>query len=286
MPKPNFFIVGAPKCGTTAWTRYLGSHPDVFISTPKEPHFFNHDMPGYRWFFDPAEYLSLFAAADGAKIVGEASVQYLYSTAAAGAIRDFNPDAKILILLRGQDEFLPSYHNQLVFNDDEIVTDFARAWRMSGARDASNVGQFCREIRLLDYKAVGRFSEQIERYRQCFPARQIRILHFGEWTRAPREAYLGTLRFLGLDDDGRNDFPPVNEAQSRRLNSVARLLRSPPAFLLWAMRAVRALSGPTGLGARLLEINKRGGYASSAPDTLKAEIRAYYRLDNEKVRGL
>jgi hypothetical protein len=35
--KPNFFIVGAPKCGTTALSEYLRSHPDVFFSSPKEP---------------------------------------------------------------------------------------------------------------------------------------------------------------------------------------------------------------------------------------------------------
>jgi hypothetical protein len=40
MSLPDFIIGGAPKCGTTALFEYLNQHPQVFTSTPKEPHFF------------------------------------------------------------------------------------------------------------------------------------------------------------------------------------------------------------------------------------------------------
>jgi len=40
MPKPNFFIVGAPRCGTTALSEYLRGHPNVFMCHPKEPFYF------------------------------------------------------------------------------------------------------------------------------------------------------------------------------------------------------------------------------------------------------
>jgi hypothetical protein len=43
-PRPQFFIVGAPKCGTTAMCHYLSQHPEIFISTPKEPHFFDTEL--------------------------------------------------------------------------------------------------------------------------------------------------------------------------------------------------------------------------------------------------
>lgn len=46
---PNFFIVGAPKCGTTAWATYLSNHPDIFVPKAKEPHFFTTDHANYRW---------------------------------------------------------------------------------------------------------------------------------------------------------------------------------------------------------------------------------------------
>ena len=48
-PRPNLFIVGAPKCGTTAWVEYLRTHPDIFFPEIKEPHYFATDLPGMRW---------------------------------------------------------------------------------------------------------------------------------------------------------------------------------------------------------------------------------------------
>jgi hypothetical protein len=43
-PKPNFFIVGAPRCGTTALYTFLKQHPDIFMADDKEPHFFGRDL--------------------------------------------------------------------------------------------------------------------------------------------------------------------------------------------------------------------------------------------------
>lgn len=81
MKTPNFFIVGAPKCGTTAVYTYLSTHPDIFFpERAKEPHHFNTDMPGFRWYPEKDSYMALFASAEAqaASIRGEASVQYLF----------------------------------------------------------------------------------------------------------------------------------------------------------------------------------------------------------------
>ena len=41
---PDFFIIGAPKCGTTALYSYLDVHPATFMSPVKEPHHFTVDF--------------------------------------------------------------------------------------------------------------------------------------------------------------------------------------------------------------------------------------------------
>ena len=51
MNTPNFFILGAPKCGTTSLHNYLNQHPDIYMSYKKEPHYFcyneiNFNGPG------------------------------------------------------------------------------------------------------------------------------------------------------------------------------------------------------------------------------------------------
>ena len=87
MTLPNFFIVGAPKCGTTALHAYLSQHPDVFMSDPKEPHYFGSDLDfRYRRRPSDAQYRSYFAGAGDRRRIGEASVWYLYSECAADEI--------------------------------------------------------------------------------------------------------------------------------------------------------------------------------------------------------
>ena len=101
MRKPDFFIVGAPKCGTTALYEYLRPHPNVFMSTVKEPHFFAKDLGSYPHIKTDEEYAALFAGANEQHLrVGEASVYYLRSAVAIPNIREFNPDARLIAMFR------------------------------------------------------------------------------------------------------------------------------------------------------------------------------------------
>ena len=135
--RPNFFILGAPKCGTTALSAYLREHPRVFVSQPKEPHYFCDDFdyyyaPGQR---SEAHYLGLFADADERHLaVGEASVWYLYSATAARNIIAFAPDARIIVMVRNPVELVPSLHSQLRYMLDEAEPDPAAAWDLLDAR--------------------------------------------------------------------------------------------------------------------------------------------------------
>ena len=178
--------------GTTAWVEYLSSHPDIFFPVIKEPHFFSPDIPkpeGFNNFPTEERYLALFSRSGNAKIVGEGSVRYLQSREAAKNIRRFNPDAKIIIFVRDQEDYLPSLHNQMVFNGDECIIDFEAAWRLSGKRDETNMSPSRRHPKLLDYIAAGNFPEQVERFFHEFPEEQVRIFHFRDWSRNPRATY-------------------------------------------------------------------------------------------------
>ena len=114
--KPNLFIVGAPKCGTTAWYHYLQHHKDISFSEAKEPHYFCTDFPNFRWAKTEEEYLKLFADLPDSKYIGEASVMYLYSEEAIHRVREFNPDAKVMVFIRAYESFFASYHSQLFPN--------------------------------------------------------------------------------------------------------------------------------------------------------------------------
>lgn len=282
--KPNFFIAGAPKCGTTAWVEYLRSHPDIFISQAKEPHHFSRDFP--KWNFVPRreDYLALFEESGNARAVGEGSVRYLYSKAAAREIHAFNPDARILIFLRDQQDFLPSLHHQQLYNGDENIEDFERAWRLSGQRPAATVASCCREPSFLDYAAMGRFCEQIERYYALFPAGQIRLVAFQDWIDKPRETYCEILKFLGVEDDGRDNFPRINEAKHHKSKLVASLTQIPPPWVRKSSALLTQLAGrQLGILSRLRDLNRGSGYRTRVTPELKEEIRRYYEADNAQL---
>src|SRR5687768_10729433 len=97
MRRPDFFIVGAPKCGTTAMYEYLRRSPDLFLPEVKELRYFGKDLQ-VRHFPSRSlhEYLHFFRAAKPTQRVGTAYVWYLYSQTAAAEIAAFAPDAQIL----------------------------------------------------------------------------------------------------------------------------------------------------------------------------------------------
>jgi hypothetical protein len=207
---------------------------------------------------------------------------YLFSEVAAGAIRDHDPAAKILIFLREQEEYLPSLHNQFLREFAEEIEDFATAWRLSGRRPPETVPATCLEPRTLDYAAMGRFREQVERYLTAFPADQVRVVRFRDWTADPRAAYLEILEFLGLADDGRTSFPRINPGITYRSRKLARLIIRPPALIRAAARLIRKLP----FGGQLYRAARRTGFRSTpsyrnaiAPE-LRDEIKRYYASDN------
>jgi len=281
---PNLFIVGAPKCGTTAWAEYLRTHPEIFFPAAKDQCYFAFDLPNFRLTNNEADYAQLFAASRDAKIIGEASAMYLFSKAAAGAIRDHDPAAKILIFLRRQEDYLPSLHNQFLWEFAEEIEDFETAWRLSGQRPPTAIPALCVEPKTLDYVAMGRFGEQVERFLANFPADQVRVIWFEGWVADPRATYLEILRFLGLEDDGRTDFPPINRGVTYRSRTLTRLIVSPPTGLRSGARLFKKLTGPLGrqlhrIALRLARRASARGYKKIGP-ALREEIRHYYAEDN------
>ena len=286
-PRVNLFIVGAPKCGTTAWYTYLQEHPDIFFPDIKEPHFFAPDLPKMQWTSSLERYEELFDRAGSSPVRGEASVMYLYSDRAAEEIARYNPDARILIFLRDQVDFLSSLHNHYFFTFSENVESFEEAWRLSGQRAPETIPEQT-DPKLLDYRAIGRFHEQVRRYFDRFPARQIRVIPFDAWTVDPRGTYTQILEFLGLPDNGRTEFEQINEARSYKVKWIGKLIRHPPWILQLGMRVVRKLSGRNvlGLAERASKLVASRGNQSTVSPELREEISDYFKEDNRRLAML
>jgi hypothetical protein len=286
--KANLFIVGAPKCGTTAWVEYLRTHPEIFFPDSKEDCFFALDLPRFRFKHSEAEYAELFVDSGDAKFVGEASAMYLFSEAAAEAMRDYNPASKILIFLRDQEEYLPSLHNQFLWEFSEEIEDFETVWRLSGQRPAETIPATCLEPRTLDYAAMGRFNEQVGRYLAAFPFEQIRVIRFHDWTTNPRATYLEILDFLGLADDGRAEFPRINGGMTYRSRRLVRFIHHPPNFLRKLARLFKRLTSLKSetlilVAQKSVNLLSSQGYKRQISPKLRDEIRRHYAKDNRQL---
>ena len=97
---PTFFVIGAPRSGTTSIYEYLNTHPEVFMSPVKAPEFFLDETLASACEDSVNQYLANFAGARGETRIGEGSASYLPATHAAARIKAFNSAARILILLR------------------------------------------------------------------------------------------------------------------------------------------------------------------------------------------
>jgi hypothetical protein len=127
----------------------------------------------------------------------------------------------------------------------------------------------------------------VDRYFEEFPEEQIRVFHFRDWSRDPRRTYLEIMRFLGLEDDGRTEFPRINIPKHRRTRWIGPLFRNPPRPLVASARLVKKLTGKKSLGIAnwARELDTLPGPITHLDDDLQAEIRAYYAEDNMRLES-
>jgi hypothetical protein len=125
---PDFFLVGAPKCGTTTLFRYLEANEALFLAPEKEPGFFCADLP-FRHVTSNEDYAALFEGAGPDRVVGEASPWYLYSRAAVPAILERNPNARFIVLLRDPGQMAVSLYHHHRRAGIESAPSFEAAWQ-------------------------------------------------------------------------------------------------------------------------------------------------------------
>jgi hypothetical protein len=202
---PDFFIVGHPKCGTTALYEMLRRHPGIYMPTLKEPQFFASEMRvGARPPQLPGtleEYLSLFETAGAEQLAGEASPSYLRSRTAAAQIAEVQPRARIIAILREPASLLRSVHLQFLQAAIETEPDLRRALALEpDRREGRNLPPHGLWPQALLYSEHVRYVEQLRRYREAFASEQVLVLIYDDF-RADNEGTVRTvLRFLGADD--------------------------------------------------------------------------------------
>jgi hypothetical protein len=206
MRLPDFFLVGNAKGGTTALYQMLRQHPDIYMPADKEPWYFAselHERPPPRPGGTPetlGEYASFFEEALPEQCVGEASVLYLWSKTAAQAIFEVCPEAKIISILREPAIFLYSLHMQFMQDYVETEADFRAALALESERRAGRmIPRHTYWPKALLYSDHVRYVEQLQRFRDLFPAANVLTLIYEDFRRDNEATVREVLRFLELD---------------------------------------------------------------------------------------
>ncbi len=294
MTKPNFFIVGAPKCGTTALYTYLKAHPDIYMPYQKEPHHFATDLlyaPRYTPYRDRNVYLALFADATREQRIGEASVCYLYSRCAAQAIYDFNPDARIIIMLRSPAEMMYSLYYQQVFSGEEPLPSFAEALAAENdRRQGKNVpAGLLTPVECLFYRDMARYTGQVRRYFDTFGREAVHVIIYDDFRADTAATYRLALEFLDVDPDFRADFRVVNRSKRIRSKRFRDFYLKPPAWYIVLMRMSRRAipaSARHATSQLLLRSNTQPADHSPMDPKLRAQLQQEFIPEIEDLSEL
>ena len=300
MTAPNFFVVGAPKAGTTSLYHHLDQHPAVFMSPIKEPCFFAPEVvdltPLARKIFDADraalstyldgpirekrdlgwvlewdQYLKLFKNVRDETAVGEASVSYLGSGGAPRDIQARTPDARIVVMLRDPTDRLFS-HYRAAHAAGVTTATFGQWMTTQTSTEAARQPAW-------GSVSAGRYAAQLRRYLDCFARDRVRVCLYDEYARAPETVLADVFAFLGVDPDH-----PIDTAPRHNATLVSRWPAMPRALRRIAGRAMRA-AAPARIAERVRawslvpsSLGPTAGERAQAIEIYEEDIRALERL--------
>jgi len=203
MIKPNFFIVGAPKSGTTSLFHFLEQHPDIFIPSIKEPRYFiadhilqtNDQDPIKEYLLrtstlEKSDYLNLYKD-KSQKVLGDASIQYLYhyEEVIPKMKEMISPDVKILIMLRNPvaRAFSNYSHNTSSYEN----TNFKTALSLEDSRIKNRFNSFWH------YKSMSLYSKQVEAFIKEF--KNVKVVFFEDFIKDIDGTVSDIYNFLEVD---------------------------------------------------------------------------------------
>lgn len=305
MGKPNFFIVGAAKAGTTALYAMLSEHPEVYMCPIKEPHHFASEIrseklrPILRKRYaltniaryiergmpyplhsllvqDRKDYEDLFRYSGEALAVGEASPSYLHSPVAAAQIHAYNPGARIVVILREPVSRLQSH--------------YLMEKRMGMTNESlSNAIQHDQQIKdrtwgsAALYTELGCYSDDLKRYMDIFPPEQILVLWFEQLVEDPNAVYQQLCNFLQI----RHHKPDL----VGKRHNASEVPRSALTRILWRLESAKDFLRKSIKSRKIRRmirnlLFRKAGQEEAMPPELKKQLGAYYSDDIRKLAML
>lgn len=286
---PNFFIIGAARSGTSSFYEYLKQHPDIFLSTPKEPMYFAFPSTKVE-FKGPGDdkeinrkavtnldaYLDLFKAGEGKAIRGEASANYLYSECAAKNIQALSPDAKLVAVLRNPIDRAYSSYLYTLRDGREQAETFEEALELEESRIQGNWEH------LWHYREMGFYFHQLQRYYRYFDRSQIKIILQEDLKDNTEQVVKETFEFLGVDATFKPEIGLAYNQGGKPKNVWLNKMLTRPSKV---KSMVRPLT-PRFLLEAYIDLKHKNLAKPEMSEETKTQLMKVYRRDIESLEGL
>ncbi len=222
--KANLFIVGVAKAGTSYLHQLLASHDLVQMSEIKEPHYFSRasvqiESKHAGNVSQLSDYHQLFQEYPDTQYFGESSPSYLWDELSASKIHDYNPESKIIIMLRDPVERAYSHYHMDLNAKRETDTNFLNALKSDQKRQNREWGK----ARL--YIDLGYYNDAIDRFQHVFGVENVLILKYEEFFPNLPQSQLKVWNFLSLDAPSNEDKIAKRVNESFKLSSFGNYLR-------------------------------------------------------------
>jgi hypothetical protein len=287
MPIPNFLIVGAAKSGTTSLSNYLKQHPDIYISSIKEPKFMvAHSIdfptkPNKKVVVvkDWKEYENLFAAVTTETAIGEASAVYLYQyETAISNIKKYLGDPKIILILRNPVERTFSAYTHFLREGLEKLS-FEEAINNEEKRIADRWGF------LWHYKSASQYFQQVKAYLESF--NNVKIV-LNEELKNDRSGVIKNLYdFLEVDPTFEPDLTmTLNPSGVPKSGALYRLLARPNVVKKLGKKAMGLFMTDEKMRKRSLGWQSKLVTKPQMSEADRSYLKEYFREDILKLQDL
>lgn len=276
---PNLFLLGAPKCGTTSLAHWLSQHPDIFISHPKEPHYFNSDMKNRR-IKEFKKYANLFPLhSQSQRYRGEASTWYFFSKNAVPEILNYDRTSKLIVALRNPAEMALSLYHHNKRHGHETASSFEEAWKLQKRRASgcAHVPMMCLDPNFLQYKAACSLHIHLERLLMIAPKNQVCLVWLNDIHNRPLEVMKRIEQFLGL--------PPIDYYALASLNEAAEVRSR---LVLYIVRIAQAVKQKLGVSWNFgfVRLNEKPLTKEKLAGAFQAEIEAEFQEVETNINRL
>ena len=293
MSLPTFLVVGAPRCGTTSLHYYLQQHPQICMSSIKEPNFFLFDEDGESSIAEPAiirksvralpEYTQLFRRGPEHRAVGEVSPLYLSVAEAPQRILDVCGSIPSIALVRSPADrawshFLHAFPEHSADAATAAFAEMVRAEMAGGHEDDAPYRTRTHLVR------VGLYASQVERYRATFGEDRLMVLLMDDLETATDATLAHICRFIGVDAGHRFEATKKFNLSGARPTGVRGALRGAIRRVQPGLKAIL----PPSIAGRLarvrvaLDDRTTTGPAPIDPG-LRTEINEWCRADIERL---